>query len=57
MKELILFLTLCIISVFAQKPMEPLDKTLFVFVHGTMDKWKGAEARGCYTDGLNIPSA
>ena len=55
MRSFILCLIFFTAIVFAQKPMEPLDKTLFVFVHGTMDKWKGAEARGCSEDGLYIP--
>lgn len=37
MKNLLVTILLGVGILIAQKPMEPLDKTLFVFVHGTMD--------------------
>jgi hypothetical protein len=44
MKKIGLFLLIMLLNLYAQKPMEPMDKTIFVFVHGTMDRWSGLEA-------------
>jgi hypothetical protein len=48
--KIIIGLFLSAMVLFAQKPMESLDKTLFVFVHGTMDKWSGTAHMGCNRD-------
>ena len=53
MNKLLFIISLVVCCVYAQKPMESIEKTLIVFVHGTMDIGAGTAVRNCVNGSAN----